>query len=125
MRVETVLVVWVCMAHALAAPAYPFIASITQSGDFSQQNLMMQFDATNVTDVFASEAYPYYESTVGSAVDHTRQRWFLYQEGFQVTVFDAQTLKLNYSLELPFVTLVSLFPLRSNVSDPNLASHPD
>jgi hypothetical protein len=107
MRVVAVILALVCVGHTLAAPAYPFIASITQSGDFSQQNLMMQFDATNVTHVFASENYPYFESTVGSAVDHAKQRWFLYQEGFQVTVFDALSLKLNYTLEVPFVPFFS------------------
>ena len=95
------LVMLVGMSSASAiAPTGPYILSITQSGDFSKQNSILQFDPHNVTNIFAIENFPYYENIIGRAYDSKNKRVFFYSESFEVLVYDAVTMNLTKVLPL-------------------------
>ena len=90
-------------AFALAAtPTVPFILSVTQSGDFSDQNSILQFDPHNVTNIFGIQGFPYHENIIGRAYDPKNHRVFFYSESFEIIVYDALTMNLTRVLPLTF-----------------------
>ena len=87
-------------APATAAPPYPFIHSVTQSGDISVPNEMLQFNPQNVSDIYGNVSYPYFEETIGRAYDASRHRIFFYTESFYITVYDAVTMQQTSLISL-------------------------
>jgi hypothetical protein len=80
-------------APAAAAPPYPFIHSVTQSGDMSVPNEMLQFNPRNVSDIYGNVSYPFFEETIGRAYDASRRRIFFYTESFCISVYDAVSMQ--------------------------------
>lgn len=84
------------------APPSPFIFSITQSGDYSKQNVMLQFNPKNVTNIYNQIAFPYFESVIGRAYDAKNHTVYYYLESFQVVGYDVMTMQQTAQLQLPF-----------------------